>query len=177
MCLKDGRQTQNLLATSIFAVQIQPKITSLIPNSAVSIIGMTAAGKKMHNHFLFYAMPRSNYAVFHAQFLALCRIHAQRSAYYGARSGLDATSSCQRSWNNFLVGIFQFVLKLFQKVEYYSMLERGWWNIGIPAASTRLFQHRGIFQLCKIKYAKRSEKRRWLARTTLQWSRAGQKAR
>jgi hypothetical protein len=63
-----------------------PTRTSLIADSTMFGIGMAAAGKKMHNHFLFYAFPRSIYAKIHAQKKPLCRICAQRSAYYGVRS-------------------------------------------------------------------------------------------
>jgi hypothetical protein len=48
-----------------------PTRTSLIADSTMFGIGMAAAGKKMHNHFLFYAFPRSKYA----------KIRAQKSGY------------------------------------------------------------------------------------------------
>jgi hypothetical protein len=109
---------------SIEASQTQPQITSLILNPAASMIGMTAADKKMHNHFFFYALPDSFYAKIHAQFLPLCRICAQRFSYYGARTGPDTPLNYQRSWNNFLIRVFMTVLKLFVS-----------WNI-IPHLST-----------------------------------------
>jgi hypothetical protein len=63
------------------------------------------------------------------------------------------------------------------------MLEHELWNNDIPIIPE--YKHAAIqewniiprlFPSCKIKYAKRSEKGRWPARTILQWSRAGRKA-
>jgi hypothetical protein len=105
---------------------------------------MTAADKNMHNQISIMH--------FHAQLMQKFVFeksgYAKLSTKVHPRLGLEqprcvagqsrTTIACrnqQRPWNNFLVGIFHFVLKIFQSVEYYSKPERGWWNIGIPAAS------------------------------------------
>jgi hypothetical protein len=78
---------------------------------------------------------RSGYAKMHAQFLELCKIYACRS--------------CQRSWNNFLAGIFLTVLKLFQNWNIIPYLST---NGGImvfqlfQAASTRLEYYSKVIQ-------------------------------
>src|SRR5581483_594455 len=60
----------------------------------------SAANLILYNVFSKYAFSCSFYAKIRSQFLAVCKIRAQRSAYYGARSHQDASSSYQKSWDN-----------------------------------------------------------------------------
>ena len=93
----------------------------------------------------FFTHEKNRYAKLSTE--AHARLGLEQPRYAAGQSRtMAACRSCQRSWNNFLLGIFHFVLKLFQKVEYYSKPEHSGWNIGIPAASTWVFQYRRIFQ-------------------------------
>jgi hypothetical protein len=106
------------------------------------MIGMAAANRKMHNRFPVMQI--------HAQFMQKSVLekscYGDLSTAVHPRSGLDraryateqsrttaASCSYQRRWNNFILGIFLYVLKLFQS-----------WNI-IPHLSVK--DGISIFQL------------------------------
>jgi hypothetical protein len=130
-------------------------ITSLIPNPANGNIGMTAANRKMHKQISIMHI----HAQFMQKFVLEKSGYADLSTGVQSRMGLDrarcaaehsrTTVHCsQKSWNNFVRGIFLTVLKLFQS---WNIIPRLSTNYGISifqlfhSTSTRLEYYSRIF--------------------------------